>query len=56
MELTNEQRKYLGMELIDPAWEKVEICTVKVFPALTGIKSCFRGDVFTRKSRLRKTA
>lgn len=25
MELTNEQRKYLGLELIDPAWEKVEI-------------------------------
>ncbi len=25
MELTNEQRKYLGLELIDPAWERVEI-------------------------------
>lgn len=25
MELTNEQRYYLGLELADPAWEKVEI-------------------------------
>ncbi len=25
MELTNEQRKYLGLELIDPVWERVEI-------------------------------
>ena len=25
MDLTNEQRKYLGLELIDPAWDRVEI-------------------------------
>lgn len=25
MELTNEQRKYLGLELVDPAWERVVI-------------------------------
>ena len=25
MELTNEQRKYLGLEIIEPAWERVEI-------------------------------
>lgn len=25
MELTNEQRKYLGLELVDPSWERVEI-------------------------------
>lgn len=25
MELTNEQRKYLGLELIEPAWERIGI-------------------------------
>lgn len=25
MELTNEQRKYLGLEIIEPTWERVEI-------------------------------
>ncbi len=25
MELTNEQRKYFGLELIEPRWERVEI-------------------------------
>jgi len=25
MELTNEQRKYLGLEPIEPSWERAEI-------------------------------
>lgn len=25
MELTNEQRKYLGLEIMEPSWERVEI-------------------------------
>ncbi len=25
MELTNEQRMYLGLEPVEPAWERVEI-------------------------------
>lgn len=25
MELTNEQRKCLGLELVEPRWERIEI-------------------------------
>lgn len=47
MELTNEQRRYLGVELIEPSWERVEIPSNCVKPELsTGkIVLYFDGDV-----------
>lgn len=35
MELTNEQRRYLGVELIEPSWEQVEIPSNCVKPELS---------------------
>ena len=35
MELTNEQRKYLGLEIIEPAWERVEIPSNCLKPELS---------------------
>lgn len=35
MELTNEQRKYFGIELVDPSWDRVEIPCNSVHPELS---------------------
>ena len=50
MELTNEQRKYLGLELADPAWERVEIPNNCLKPELsTGTDILFfDGDILRR--------
>ena len=47
MELTNEQRKYLGLEMIEPDWEHVEIPNNCVNPELsTGTDILFfEGDM-----------
>lgn len=41
MELTNEQRKYLGLELIEPSWERVEIPNNSLKPELFYRKGYF---------------
>lgn len=38
IELTNEQRKYLGLELVDPAWDRVELPSNSVNPELSNGK------------------
>lgn len=50
MELTNEQRRYLGLEIIEPAWERVEIPSNCLKPELSAGKDIlfFDGD-FLRK-------
>jgi len=50
MELTNEQRKYLGLELIDPAWERVEIPNNCLKPELSTGKDIlfFDGDILRK--------
>ncbi|MCM1184561.1 MAG: immunity 26/phosphotriesterase HocA family protein [Roseburia sp.] len=50
MELTNEQRKYLGLELIEPDWERVEIPNNCVKPELSTGKDIlfFDGDVLRK--------
>ena len=50
MELTNEQRKYLGLELADPAWERVEIPNNCLKPELsTGTDILFfDGDILRK--------
>ena len=50
MELTNEQRKYLGLELIEPSWERVEIPNNCVKPELSTGKIIlyFDGDVLRK--------
>lgn len=50
MELTNEQRKYLGLEIIEPDWERVEIPNNCVKPELsTGTDILFfDGDVLRK--------
>lgn len=50
MELTNEQRKYLGLELIEPNWERVEIPNNSVNPELSTGKEIlfFDGDVLRK--------
>lgn len=51
MELTNEQRKYLGLELIEPSWERVEIPNNCVKPELSTGKIIlyFDGDVLRKE-------
>lgn len=50
MELTNKQRKYLGLELIDPIWERVEIPNNCLKPELsTGKDILFFDDDILRK-------
>lgn len=50
MELTNEQRKYLGLELINPAWERVEISNSIRPENETGrVILYFDGDVIRKK-------
>ena len=50
MELTNEQRKYLGLELIEPNWERVEIPNNCVKPEQSTGKDIlyFDGDVLRK--------
>ncbi len=50
MELTNEQRKYLGLELIDPSWERMEIPNNSRNPELSTGKDVlfFDGDVLRK--------
>ena len=50
MELTNEQRKYLGLELIEPNWERMEIPNNCVKPELSTGKDIlfFDGDVLRK--------
>ena len=52
MELTNEQRTCLGLELIEPDWERVEIPNNSVNPERSTGKDIlfFDGDVL-RKDR-----
>lgn len=50
MELTKKQRKYLGLELIEPNWERVEIPNNSVKPELsTGKEILFFDDDVLRK-------
>ncbi len=50
MELTNEQRKYLGLEPIEATWERVEIPSNSVKPELSTGKNIlfFDGDVLRK--------
>lgn len=50
MELTNEQRKYLGLEIIEPAWERVEIPSNCLKPELSTGKDIlfFDGDILRK--------
>jgi len=50
MELTNEQRKYLGLELVEPGWERVEIPSDCVKPELSTGKDIlfFDGDILRK--------
>ncbi len=50
MELTNEQRKYLGLELIEPSWERVEIANNSLKPELSTGKDIlfFDGDILRK--------
>lgn len=50
MELTNEQRKYLGLELVEPTWERIEIPNNCLKPALSTGKNIlfFDGDILRK--------
>lgn len=50
MELTNEQRKYLGIELIEPDWERIEIPSNCLKPELSIGKDIlyFDGDILRK--------
>ena len=50
MELTNEQRKYLGLELIEPAWERIEMPNNCLKPELSTGKDIlfFDGDILRK--------
>lgn len=41
MELTNEQRRYFGLEPIEPTWERIEIPNNCVKPELSIGKDIF---------------
>lgn len=50
MELTNEQRKYLGLELVDSAWERVEISnSIKPENESGRVILYFDGDIIRKK-------
>lgn len=50
MELTNEQRKYLGLELIDSTWERVEISnSIKPENESGRVILYFDGDIIRKK-------
>jgi len=49
MELTNEQRKCMGLEMIEPAWERVEIQNSVKPKYVTGrIALYFDGDIIRK--------
>lgn len=50
MELTNEQRRYLGLEAVEPAWERVEIPNNCLKPELSTGKDIlfFDGDILRK--------
>lgn len=50
MELTNEQRQYLGLEIIEPSWERVEIPNNCLKPELSTGKDIlfFDGDMLRK--------
>lgn len=50
MELTNEQRKYLGLELIEPTWERIEIPNNCLKPEPSTGKDIlfFEGDILRK--------
>ena len=50
MELTNEQRKYFGIELVDPSWDRVEIPCNSVHPEQSDHKDIvyFDGDTIRK--------
>ncbi len=50
MELTNEQRAYLGLELVEPSWERVEIPNNCVKPELSTGRDIlfFDGDILRK--------
>lgn len=50
MELTNEQRKYLGLELVEPGWERIEIPNNSSKPELSTGKDIlfFDGDILRK--------
>ncbi len=51
MELTNEQRKFLGLELTEPSWERMEIPNNSVRPELSTGKIIlyFDGDILRKE-------
>lgn len=51
MELTNEQRKYFGLELVDPSWDRVVIPSNSVHPELSenNIILYFDGDILRKE-------
>lgn len=51
MELTNEQRRYLGLELIEPSWERIEIPNNSVKSELStgNIILYFDGDILRKE-------
>lgn len=55
MELTNEQRKYLGLEIMEPSWERVEIPNNCLKPELSTGKDIlfFDGDILRKVIWLR---
>lgn len=54
MELTNEQRKYLGLELVEPEWDRVEIPnSIKPEQATGKVVLYFDGDVIRKQITIR---
>lgn len=53
MELTNEQRKYLGLELVDPVWERGEILnSIKPELAAGQVILYFDGDTIRKTTSI----
>lgn len=55
MELTNEQRRYFGLELADPSWDRMEIPSNSVHPELSdGVTVLyFDGDILRKEISVR---
>ena len=51
MELTNEQRKYFGLELVDSSWDRMEIPNNSVHPELSSgvVVMYFDGDILRKE-------
>lgn len=56
MELTNEERRYFGLELADPSWDRLEIPSNAVHPELSDgvIILYFDGDILRKEISSRK--